>query len=82
METLITRLKSPTGNERLWEDTSFCLTYLQHNEKTFKIVQNNINNFSDKLKNDMVYTSFKCIVEKLQKEVVKPDFKVKLLNLM
>ena len=67
VDTLIGRLKGPSDNERLWEDTAFGLTQLSHSEKTFKIIADNFQNYADKLKNEIVFTSFINIVESLKK---------------
>lgn len=78
VETLVGKLKSPLGNVRLWEDTAYCLANLSHGEKTFKIVQSNLENYKDKFTSEKVYESFKEIATSLSKSVSKPELKVTL----
>ncbi|OXA58275.1 condensin complex subunit 1 [Folsomia candida] len=78
VETLMNRFKGSAQNGRLWEDNAYCLSQLPQGDKTFKIIRDNLRLYTDKLENEVVYTSFVHIIETLRRGNLKPDVKAKI----
>ncbi|XP_021968048.1 condensin complex subunit 1 isoform X1 [Folsomia candida] len=77
VETLVNRFKGSAQNGRLWEDNACCLSQLPQGEKTFKIIRDNLRLYTDKLENEVVYTSFVHIIGILRRVNLKPGVKTK-----
>lgn len=74
VEKLCVRFRN-TNKERQWRDVAYCLSLLNHSEKTMRKLIDNIGAYKDKIQNDEIYDSFKTIVSNANKQVTKLELK-------
>jgi len=74
IETLVARFKKVNpGRER--QDVAFCLSLLNYNDKTFRIIDEAFESYCDKLEDQIVYDSFAQIASNARKNCSK-DYKI------
>lgn len=66
---------------RTCQDTIYCLNQIQHNEKTLKVMKDNITSYADKLADPIVWDSFEELKRKFN-NLGKPELKVVNFNFM
>lgn len=74
VEKLCTRFRT-TNTERQWRDVAFCLSLLNHTEKTMKKLLDHFSNYKDKVQYDEIYDCFKTIISNANKHALKPELK-------
>lgn len=74
IEKLVLRFRVASKG-RECQDVAFCLNQLSYNDKSFKVIKENLTAFQDKLGDELVFDTFNSIVLNLKK-TAKPDFKV------
>jgi condensin complex subunit 1 len=74
VEKLLVRFRVAT-NGRQCQDIAFCLNQLTYNDKSFKVVKDNLNSYHDKLGDEYVFDAFNTIIASLRKNA-KPELKV------
>lgn len=74
VEKLCVRFRN-TNKERQWRDVAYCLSLLNHTEKTMRKLIENIGAYKDKIQYDEIYDSFKIIISNANKQVTKPELK-------
>lgn len=74
VEKLCGRFRS-TNTERQWRDVAFCLSLLNHTEKTMKKLLDHFSNYKDKVQYDEIYDCFKTIISNANKHALKPELK-------
>lgn len=78
MESLVDKLCGrfrTTNTERQWRDVAFCLSRLNHSEKTMKKLLEKLPNYKDKIPIDGIYDCFKTIIANANKQIQKPELK-------
>lgn len=79
IETLVDKLCvrfRNTSTERQWRDVAYCLSLLNHSEKSIRKLLEHLNNYKDKVQFDEIYDCFKTIVSNANKHLNKPDLKL------
>lgn len=74
VEKLCGRFRT-TNAERQWRDVAFCLSLLNHSEKTMKKLLQHLPNYKDKIPYDGVYECFKTIITNAKKHIQKTELK-------
>lgn len=74
VEKLCGRFRT-TNTERQWRDVAFCLSLLNHSEKTMKKLLQHLPNYKDKIPYDGIYDRFKVITANVNKQMLKPELK-------
>jgi len=74
VERIVGRFKGPISI-RVAQDTAFCLTQVAQNDKTLKILKDNITAYADKLGDELVWDHFEEVLG-LIKKLNKPEMKV------
>lgn len=74
VEKLCGRFRN-TNTERQWRDIAFCLSLLNHSEKTMKKLIDHLPNYKDKVQYDEIYDCFKTIISNANKQISKPELK-------
>lgn len=74
VEKLCYRFKI-TNLERQWRDVAYCLSLLNHSEKTIKKLIEYMPNYRDKIQYDEVYECFKAIITNANKQTTKVELK-------
>lgn len=78
IETLLEKLCSRfriTNLERQWRDIAYCLSLLNHTERSLKKLIEFIPHYKDKIQFDEVYDCFKSIISNANKQINKPELK-------
>lgn len=78
MESLVEKLCGrfhTTNVERQWRDAAFCLSLLNHTEKTMKKLLLHLPNYKDKIPYDGIYECFKTIITNANKHIQKTELK-------
>lgn len=75
VEKLCVRFRN-TNKERQWRDVAYCLSLLNHTEKTMRKLIEHIGAYKDKIQYDEIYDSFKTIISNANKQVTKPELKI------
>ncbi|CAL8086787.1 unnamed protein product [Orchesella dallaii] len=76
VERIVGRFRGPISI-RVAQDTAYCLTQVQQNDKTFKILKDNISAYADKLGDKVVWEHI-CEVTATIKKLNKPELKTKI----
>lgn len=79
VETLVEKLCGRfrnTNTERQWRDIAYCLSLLNHTEKTMKKLLDHLPNYKDKVQYDEIYDLFKTIISHANKQITKPELKI------
>ncbi|ODM89760.1 Condensin complex subunit 1 [Orchesella cincta] len=76
VERIVGRFKGPISI-RVAQDTAFCLTQVQQNDKTLKILKDNAAAYADKLGDEGVWDHFLEVLAAIRK-LNKPDLKTKI----
>ncbi len=63
VERIVGRFKGIVS-VRICQDTIYCLNQVQHNEKTLKIMKDNITSYADKLADPTVWDLFNELIRK------------------
>lgn len=74
VEKLCNRFRN-TNSERQWRDIAFCLSMLNHTEKTMKKLIEHLPDYKDKVQYDDIYDCFKLIISNANKQVTKVELK-------
>lgn len=74
VEKLCGRFRN-TNTERQWRDIAYCLSLLNHSEKTMKKLLDHLPNYKDKVQYDEIYDCFKTIISNANKQITKPELK-------
>lgn len=74
VEKLCGRFRN-TNTERQWRDIAYCLSMLNHSEKTMKKLLDHFQNYKDKVQYDEIYDCFKTIISNANKQISKPELK-------
>lgn len=79
IETLVDKLCARfrnTFSERQWRDIAYCLSLLNHSEKSIRKLLEHLNFYKDKVQYDEIYDCFKTIVNNANKQITKPELKL------
>lgn len=79
IETLVDKLCARfrnTFSERQWRDIAYCLSLLNHSEKSIRKLLEHLNFYKDKVQYDEIYDCFKTIVSNANKQITKPELKL------
>lgn len=74
VEKLCVRFRN-TNKERQWRDVAYCLSLLNHSEKTMRKLIEHIPAYKDKIQYDEIYDSFKTIISNANKQITKIELK-------
>lgn len=74
VEKLCGRFRN-TNTERQWRDIAYCLSLLNHSEKTMRKLIDHLPNYKDKVQYDEIYDCFKTIISNANKQISKPELK-------
>lgn len=74
VEKLCGRFRN-TNTERQWRDIAYCLSLLNHSEKTMRKLIDHLPNYRDKVQYDEIYDCFKTIISNANKQISKPELK-------
>lgn len=74
VEKLCGRFRN-TNTERQWRDIAYCLSLLNHSEKTMRKLIDHLPNYKDKVQYDEIYECFKTIISNANKQVSKVELK-------
>lgn len=79
IETLVEKLCARfrnTNTERQWRDIAYCLSLLNHSEKSLRKLLEHLGNYKDKVQYDEIHECFKTIVSNANKQITKPELKL------
>lgn len=79
IETLVEKLCARfrnTNTERQWRDIAYCLSLLNHSEKSLRKLLEHLGNFKDKVQYDEIHECFRTIVSNANKQITKPEVKL------
>lgn len=74
VEKLCGRFRN-TNTERQWRDIAYCLSLLNHSEKTMRKLIDHLPNYKDKVQYDEIYECFRTIISNANKQVSKVELK-------
>lgn len=75
VEKLCVRFRN-TNSERQWRDIAYCLSLLNHSEKSMRKLLEHLNTYKDKVQYDEIYDCFRTIVSNANKQLTKPELKL------